>query len=84
MTERYYIATPISPGNFAGTKARRDIEALAARRGMRPIVFQGEPDANRNLFERIRLVWHGLANWARLERTLPKGALVEIDAVVAL
>jgi len=76
MTERYYIATPIAPGNFAGTKARQDIEALAERRGLRRIEFAGGSTADRRPIERVRLAWLGLRNWIRLERTVAPASLV--------
>lgn len=76
MMQRYYISTPISPDNFAGTKARRDIETLAERRGMQRIVFLGSNTANRNLLARIRLIWDGLRNWSRLAKAVEPGALV--------
>lgn len=76
MKQYYYISTPISPDNFAGTKARSDIEALAEQRGMQRIVFRGSNTANRNLIERMRLVWHGVLNWVCLERTVSPNSLV--------
>ncbi len=76
MMQRYFISTPISPDNFAGTKARQDIELLAARRGMQRIEFRGSNTANRNLSARVRLIWHGLKNWIRLAKAVEPGALV--------
>lgn len=76
MSEWYYISVPVSPDNFAGTKARQDIETLAERRGMKRIVFLGGNTANRNMAERVRLVRYGLGNWFRLERTVPPNAFV--------
>ena len=76
MSERYYIATPISPNNFAGTKAREDIESLAESRGMQRFAFCGNTTANRNPVARIHLIWQGLINWIRLERVISPRALV--------
>jgi hypothetical protein len=76
MKQCYYISTPISPDNYAGTKARQDIELLAARRGMQRIEFCGSNTANRNLFARVRLIWYGLKNWIMLEKAVEQEALV--------
>lgn len=76
MSEWYYISVPVSPDNFAGTKARQDIEILAERRGMKRVVFWGGNTANRNIVKRVRLVRYGLENWFRLERTILPGAFV--------
>lgn len=76
MNTCYYIATPISPDNFAGTKARRDIETLAERRGMRSIRFLGSNSANRSLGKRLQLIWFGLRNWMHLRKVVESGALV--------
>lgn len=76
MMESYYIATPITPGNLAGTKARQDIEALSERRGMHRIEFSGGNTANRRLIERVRLVWFGFKNWTHLEKSVAPASLV--------
>ncbi|NLI55328.1 MAG: hypothetical protein GX417_13595 [Clostridiales bacterium] len=76
MSAWYYIATPISPDNFAGTKARLDIEALCERRGMRRIEFAGSNTANRRLSQRILLVRLGLKNWIALKKNVAPSSLV--------
>lgn len=76
MNARYYIATPISPDNFAGTKARRDIETLAVRRGMQGIRFLGSSTADRSFGKRMQLIWLGLRNWLHLGRVVESSALV--------
>lgn len=76
MNEWYYIAVPISPDNFAGTKARLDIEALCERRGMRRFEFEGNNTSNRCLLQRIRLVWFGLKNWIVLKKTVDPSSLI--------
>ena len=76
MNQRYYIATPISPDNFAGTKARRDIETLAESRGMQCIEFRGSNTANRSFSKRIALFWLGLSNWIHLGKVVAPDALV--------
>lgn len=76
MKHLYYIATPISPDNFAGTKARQDIERLAEQHGMRRLAFLGSSTANRKLFRRIGLILLGINNWLRLARRVEAHALV--------
>ncbi|HWQ98525.1 MAG TPA: glycosyltransferase [Clostridia bacterium] len=76
MKQRYYIATPITPDNFAGTKARRDIETLAERHAMRRIEFLGGTTANRSLIKRVQLLLLGIRNWLHLFRTVAPGSLV--------
>lgn len=76
MKKRYYIATPISPDNFAGTKARHDIEALADRRGMQRIEFLGGTTANRSLLKRVQLMLLGIRNWLHLLKTVEPDSLV--------
>lgn len=76
MRKSYYIATPITPDNFAGTKARRDIETLAERRGMQRIEFLGGTTANRSMLKRVQLLLLGVRNWMHLFRTVEPGSLV--------
>ena len=76
MKHCYYISVPISGGNLAGTKAREDIETLAQRRGMQPVRFNGDSTAKRNVIKRIELIWQGVGNWMRLNRTVEPGSLV--------
>ena len=76
MKKRYYITVEISPDHLAGSKARRDIEALAERRGLQRVEFRGGATANRSFSKRVQLLLLGLRNWVHLQHTVEPHSLV--------
>lgn len=74
----YYISTSIPELGNALTKARRDVETLAERRGMRAVRFAAENTAGGRTVKRVKLALCGLVNCARLA-AVPRGGVILVQ-----
>lgn len=74
----YYIATHIPEQGNALTKARKDVETLAGRRGMKPIRFLAENTAEAKLHKQIKLAFCALLNCITLLST-PKNSVILVQ-----
>ena len=73
---RWIIRTGVGESFNAASKARRDAEAIAVRRGYQVVSFRGGRTAGRSPVKALHLAAEGVRNWNGLLRTAGKGDIV--------
>lgn len=74
--KKYIVRTGEGEAFNAASKARRDADAIALKRGYEPFPFRGGRTADGALVGAIRLALAGLGNWLRLIRDAEPDSLV--------
>lgn len=74
--ETYLIVTRQTDEQHAGSKARQDIERIAAAQNVKAFVFNGNATGAGRLRAKLMLAWQGVGNWLKLLFKIESGATV--------
>ena len=77
--KKYVVCIEKSAERNAGSKARRDAEAILLRRGYEPIRFRGENFGRRNPLKQAKLLFLMRKNWKELEEQAEENSLIVIQ-----
>lgn len=72
----YCVVTGTTAEQHAGQKARRDIQTLADRHGLKRLVFRGAQTAGSGIAGKLGVILAGGFNWLKLLLTVRRGATV--------